>query len=101
MKYIITEDQLSNLFIRRRMDGFEKFLNGAVGWLNPKAYDNYEGFFRDVVFSSFSDFIAAHEYYDYITYDKIRDEMMPFMIKFVKSKYGDEIREYYEKQIKK
>jgi hypothetical protein len=27
--------------------------------------------------------------------------MLPFMIEFVKSKYGDEIRDYYEKEIRK
>ena len=101
MKFIITENQISNLFFRRRMDKFENFLKSTVRWLNPKAFDNYDKFFEGVVFSSLRDFIAAQEYFDEITFDKIRDEMLPFMIEFVKSKYGDEIRDYYEKEIRK
>jgi hypothetical protein len=101
MKFIITENQISDLFFRRRMDKFENFLKSTVRWLNPKAFDNYDKFFEGVVFSSISDFIAAQEYFDDITFDKIRDEMLPFMIEFVKNEYGDEIRDYYEKEIRK
>ena len=100
MKYIITESQLSNLFVRRRLDNLGKYVTSTYTWLDPRAYDDYDDFFRRVVFRSLSDFLAEEMDLDYDTYNKIRDESLSFIGDIIRQEYGDRIREYYNKEIK-
>jgi len=101
MKYIITESQLSKLHVRRRLDNLGKYVTSTYTWLNPSAYDDYDDFFRSVVFSSVSDFLAEEMDLDYDTYNKIRDESLSFIGDIIRQEYGDRIREYYNKEIKR
>ena len=99
MKYIITESQLSNLFVRRRVNNLGQYVTSTYTWLNPSAYDDYDDFFRSVVFRSLSDFLAEEMDLDYDTYNKIRDESLSFIGDIIRQEYGDIIREYYNKEI--
>jgi len=101
MKYIITESQLSNLFVRRRLETFGKYVSSSYKWLNPRAYNNYDDFFTGVVFRSVSDLLTEEMDLDYDTYLKLMDQVLPFMGKYVEKEYGDRIREYYNKEISK
>lgn len=103
MKYIITENQLFNLFVRRRMDKFEKHLIDAARWLDPKRHNGYGDYFASVVFRGVSDFLAkeGEGNLDYDTYLKLRDQILPSMEKYVEKEYGDEIRNYFDKEISK
>ena len=101
MKYIITESQLSNLFVRRRVNNLGQYVTSTYTWLNPSAYDDYDDFFRSVVFRSLSDFLAEEMDLDYDTYNKIRDESLSYIGDIIRQEYGDRIREYYNKEIKR
>ena len=96
MKYIITESQLSNLFVRRRVNNLGQYVTSTYTWLNPSAYDDYDDFFRSVVFRSLSDFLAEEMDLDYDTYNKIRDESLSYIGDIIRQEYGDRIREYYD-----
>ena len=93
---IITESQLSKLHVRRRLDNLGKYVTSTYTWLNPRAYNDYDDFFRSVVFRSLSDFLAEEMDLDYDTYNKIRDESLSFIGDIIRQEYGDRIREYYE-----
>ena len=97
MKYIITESQLSNLFVRRRVNNLGQYVTSTYTWLNPSAYDDYDDFFRSVVFRSLSDFLAEEVDLEYDTYNKIRDESLSYIGDIINQEYGDRIREYYDK----
>jgi hypothetical protein len=101
MKIIISENQLTNLFVRRRMGEFEKYLKSAASWLDPKRHDGYDDYFTRVVFSSVRDFLADEGNLDYDTYNKLMDQVLPFMEKYVEKKYGDELRQYFDKEVNK
>ena len=101
MKIIISENQLSNLFIRRRMETFGKYVRSTYNWLDPKRFNGYDDFFTRVVFSSLSDFLYVEMDLDYDTLDKIRDESIPFITEFVEKELGDEIRKYFDKKVRK
>lgn len=101
MKYIITENQLSNLFVRRRLKRFGQYVRSTYKWLNPKAFDDYDEFFTRVVFRSLDNFLSAERVLDYGTLNKIRGESIPFMTEFIEKEYGDEIREYFDMEISK
>ena len=93
---IITESQLSKLHVRRRLENLGKYVTSTYTWLNPRAYDDYDDFFRSVVFRSLSDFLAEEMDLDYDTYNKIRDESLSFIGDIIRQEYGDRIREYYD-----
>jgi hypothetical protein len=99
MKYIITESQLSNLFVRRRLNNFGKYVTSTYTWLDARGFDNYDDFFTRVVFSSVRDFLSEEGNLDYDTFLKLIDQVLPFMEKYVEKEYGDRIREYYNKEI--
>ena len=101
MKIIITENQLTNFFIRRRLETFEKYVRSTYNWLDPKRFDGYDDFFTRVVFSSLRDFLSAEMDLDYDTLYKIRDESIPFITEFVEKELGDEIRKYFDKEVRK
>ena len=99
MKYIITESQLSNLFIRRRLQNLGEYVFSTYMWLDPKRYNDYDDYFRGVVFISLSDFLSEEVDLDYDTYNKIRDESLSSVHDIIEQKYGDKIREYYNKEM--
>jgi hypothetical protein len=69
--------------------------------LDARGYDNYDDFFTRVVFSSVRDFLFQEGNLDYDTYDKLMDQVLPFMEKYVEKEYGDEIRKHFDKEISK
>jgi hypothetical protein len=69
--------------------------------LDARGYDNYDDFFTRVVFSSVRDFLFNEGNLDYDTYDKLMDQVLPFMEKYVEKEYGDEIRKHFDKEISK
>jgi hypothetical protein len=101
MKYIITESQPSNLFIRRRLQNLGEHVFSTYMWLDPKRYNDYDDYFRGVVFRSLSDFLSEEVDLDYDIYNKIRDESLSFVHDIIEQKYGDKIREYYNKEMSK
>jgi len=101
MKIIISENQFSNLFIRRRMETFGKYVRSTYNWLDPKRFNGYDDFFTEVIFGSLSDFLSAEMDLDYDTLDKIRYESIPFITEFVEKELGDEIRKYFDKEVRK
>jgi len=101
MKYKISESQFFNMFLRRRLETFGKYVSSSYKWLNPRAYKNYDDFFTGVVFRSVSDFLTEEMDLDYDTYLKLMDQVLPFMGKYVEKEYGDEIRKYFDKEISK
>jgi hypothetical protein len=101
MKYKISESQFFDMFLRRRLETFGKYVSSTYKWLNPKAFDDYDEFFTRVVFSSVRDFLFHEGNLDYDTYDKLMDKVLPFMEKYVEKEYGDEIRKHFDKEISK
>jgi len=97
MKYIITESQLSNLFVRRRLENLGIYVTSTYTWLDPRAYNDYDDYFRSVVFRSLSDFLSEEVDLDYDTFNKIRDESLSYIGDIINQEYGDRIREYYDK----
>ena len=101
MKYKISESQFFDMFLRRRLETFGKYVSSKYKWLDAKGYDNYDDFFTRVVFSSVRDFLFQEWNLDYDTYDKLMDQVLPFMEKYVEKEYGDEIRKHFDKEISK
>jgi hypothetical protein len=101
MKYKISESQFFNMFLRRRLETFGKYVRATYKWLDARGYDNYDDFFTRVVFSSVRDFLFGEGNLDYATYDKLMDQVLPFMEKYVEKEYGDEIRKHFDKEISK
>jgi hypothetical protein len=104
MKIIISENQLTNLFMRRRMDSLHKFVQGQYLGMRPKrnydedAYneDGYDVFFRRVAFGAMTNFLSEELDYDSVDdFIKIRGAAWPFMVELIAKHYGDEIRAYY------
>ena len=101
MKYKISESQFFDMFLRRRLETFGKYVSSTYKWLDARGYDNYDDFFTRVVFSSVRDFLFNEGNLDYDTYDKLMDQVLPFMKKYVEKEYGDEIRKHFDKEISK
>ena len=101
MKIVISESQFFNLFFRRRLNRFEKYVRSTYKWLDARGFDNYDDFFTRVVFSSVRDFLSEEGNLDYDTFLKLIDQVLPFMEKYVEKEYGDEIRKYFDKEISK
>jgi hypothetical protein len=100
MKIIISENQLTNLFVRRRMDSLHKFVQAQYLGLHPERYDDYDRFFRRVAFGAITNFLSEELNYDSVDgFIKIRDAALPFMTELVAKHYGDEIRAYYNQEL--
>jgi hypothetical protein len=48
-----------------------------------------------------SAFLSNEGDLDYAIYDKLRDQVLPFMERYVEKEYGDEIRKYFDKEVRK
>jgi hypothetical protein len=83
------------------LETFGKYVRATYKWLDARGYDNYDDFFTRVVFSSVRDFLFGEGNLDYDTYDKLMDQVLPFMEKYVEKEYGDEIRKHFDKEISK
>jgi hypothetical protein len=100
MKIIISENQLTNLFVRRRMNKLHKFVQAQYIGLHPERYDDYDRFFRRVAFGAITNFLSEELNYDSVDgFIKIRDAALPFMTELVAKHYGDEIRAYYNQEL--
>ena len=100
MEYKISESQFFNMFLRRRLNRFEKYVRLTYTWLRPETFNDYNSFLHRVTFSALSDFLSEGDL-DYATYDKLRDQVLPFMKRYVEKEYGDEIRKYFGKEVRK
>ena len=97
MKIIITENQLGNLFVRRRMDILHDFIKEQFLSMQAERYYNYDVFYRRVALNAITNFLSQELSYDSIDeFIEMRDAALPFMRKFVEKHFGDEIRGYYE-----
>ena len=101
MEYKISESQFFNMFLRRRLNRFEKYVRSTYKWLDAIGFDNYDDFFTRVVFSSVRDFLSEEGNLDYDTFLKLIDQVLPFMERYVEKEYGHEIRKYFDKEISK
>ena len=101
MKIVISESQFFNMFLRRRLNRFEKYVRSTYKWLDARGFDNYDDFFTRVVFSSVRDFLSEEGNLDYDTFLKLIDQVLPFMERYVEKEYGHEIRKYFDKEISK
>lgn len=95
MKIIITEKQLENLRVRRNIfNELPKYITSTFSWLNPKAFNDFDGFLERVIFSATRDYVGAFiEVPEY--YDDFREMIEPMVRDLVMGKYYDEIIEYY------
>ncbi len=99
MKIIISENQLTNLFVRRRMNKLHKFVQEQYLGMQPKRYDDYNVFFRRMAFGAITNFLSEELDYDSVDgFIKIRDAAWPFMTELIAKHYGDEIRRYYDEE---
>ena len=102
MEYKISESQFFNMFLRRRLNRFGKYVRSTYTWLRPEAFNDYNSFLHRVTFSALSDFLSVEGDLDYATYDKLRDQVLPFMKRYVEKEYGGEIiRKYFDKEVRK
>ena len=101
MKIVISESQFFNMFLRRRLNRFEKYVRSTYKWLDARGFDNYDDFFTRVVFSSVRDFLSEEGNLDYDTFLKLIDQVLPFMERYVEKEYGHEIRKHFDKEISK
>jgi len=101
MKYKISESQFFNMFLRRRLETFGKYVTSTYKWLDARGFDNYDDFFTRVVFSSVRDFLSEEGNLDYDTFLKLIDQVLPFMERYVEKEYGHEIRKHFDKEISK
>ena len=103
MKIIISENQLTNLFVRRRMNKLHKFVQAQYLGMQPKRYyneDGYDVFFKRVAFGAMTNFLSEELDYDSVDgFIKIRDAAWPFMTELIAKHYGDEIRAYYNQEL--
>lgn len=100
MKIIISENQLTNLFVRRRMNKLHKFVQEQYLGMQPKRYDDYNVFFRRMAFGAITNFLSEELDYDSVDgFIKIRDAALPFMTELIAKHYGDEIRAYYDQEV--
>lgn len=100
MKIIITENQLGNLFVRRRMDSLHDFVQGQYLGMQPERYDDYNMFFRRLAFGAITNFLSEELSYDSVDeFIKIRDAALPFMTGLIAKHFGDEIRAYYDGEL--
>lgn len=95
MKYIITENQLLRLRLKRNIDKLPKYIRSVYRWLNPGAFENFEEFLHRVIFSTTRDFVAEFK-------DKNEDfyilmaETEPIIRDIIMSEYYDEILNYFD-----
>jgi len=101
MKIVISESQFFNMFLRRRLNRFEKYVRSTYKWLDARGFDNYDDFFTRVVFSSVRDFLSEEGNLDYDTFLKLIDQVLPFMERYVEKEYGHEIRKHFDKEVSK
>jgi hypothetical protein len=108
MKIIISENQLTNLFVRRRMNKLHKFVQEQYLGMRPKRNydedgyneDGYDVFFRRVAFGAMTNFLSEELDYDSVDgFIKIRGAAWPFMAELIAKHYGDEIRAYYDGEL--
>ena len=102
MEYKISESQFFNMFLRRRLNRFGKYVRSTYTWLRPETFNDYNSFLNRVTFTTLSDFLSVEGDLDYATYDKLRDQVLPFMKRYVEKEYGGEIiRKYFDKEVRK
>lgn len=94
----INESSLSPL--KRRMGELSKHVRSTYRWLNAKAFNDFDDFLDRVIFSTTRDFVAEFGINDFDEQVKVRIEVTPFVRQHIMDNFLDEIREYYEKEIK-
>lgn len=100
MKIIISENQLTNLFVRRRMNKLHNFVMAQYIGMQPERYDDYNAFFRRMAFGAITNFLSEELDYDSVdNFIKIRDASWPFMTELIENNFGDEIRAYYDGEL--
>lgn len=101
MKIVISENQLSNFFVRRRINNLHNNVVAEYLWLDPKRkrFDDYDRYFSKVVVGAVTNFLLDElnrETIDDLV--SLRDAALPMMKEFIAQNYGDEIRDYYYKK---
>jgi hypothetical protein len=87
------------LFIKRRMDLFDKYIRISYDWLNPGAFDSIHEFIDRVLFSASRDMLAEHSNLDYDLQVKARKKISPILKDYLMNHeelYNEVIR-YYKK----
>jgi hypothetical protein len=88
-------------WIKRRSTLLEECIRSTYEWLEPMAFNSFDEFLHRVIFKSSTDFIYEYAGHN-LPYDNmydLRNEINPYIVDIVYSKYIDEIRDYYNKRI--
>jgi hypothetical protein len=88
-------------WIKRRLTLLEECIRSTYEWLEPMAFNSFDEFLHRVIFKASTDFIYEYAGHN-LPYDNmcdLRNEINPYIVDIVYSKYIDEIRDYYNKRI--
>lgn len=96
MKYIITESQFENLWVKRRLDQLPKYIRESYNWLNPKAFNTFDEFLNRVIVNATSFFIdKSMQERDWDLYRASKTKLEPIVRALATDKYYKEILDYY------
>lgn len=95
MKYIITENQLITLELRRNLNELPKYISSSYQWLNPKAFDNFDEFLDRVIFSATRDYVGEFIGHNTEKYDVIKSKFQFYVRELVMKEYYDKILYYF------
>lgn len=98
MRIIITENQLKNLKLRRRIDvELPNYILSAYKWLNPNAFTNFDEFLERVIFSASRDFTSDFmgNVLDTEDYYPMWESMKPIVENLVMNQYYEQILDWY------
>ena len=86
--------------LKRRMGDLDDFIRGTYQWLNSEAFGSFDEFISRVIFSATRDISTSFFDVGYEETLKIREEIEPFIAKYIVDSFSNEIEEYYNKGIK-
>ena len=95
MKYIITENQLIALELRRNLNELPKYISSTYQWLNPKAFNNFDEFLDRVIFSATRDYVGEFINHNVENYDSIRAKFQFYVKEVVMDEFYDRIFLHY------
>jgi hypothetical protein len=90
MKYIITEDQYNNLFVRRRFEKIKELVKSQFIYQYPCDAPDFDTFL----------YFLIRETKDSDLSDWIDDKNFEYIEKFINTEMKDELRDYYVENCK-
>jgi phage FluMu protein Com len=92
---IISESEMSPYIRRRLFDMLPQFIRNEYQWLSHWSFKTYDEYISRVIFNvvkEISNSIAELNYEETI---KFRENIEPFIAKYIVDNFSDEIEEYY------